>query len=108
MMSTLRLAVGVWLLTAASAQAQEPGSAQQGLELAHAQCSECHLVDKVVGRSRDAAAPTFESIANVNGMTGAALTAALRTSHRTMPNVIIKPSDLGGLVAYILSLKESP
>lgn len=108
MMSTLRLAVAVWLVTAVGAQAQEIGSAAEGLKLAHASCSECHLVDKVVGRSRDAAAPTFASIANINGMTSAALTAALRTSHRTMPNVIIKSSDTGDLVAYILSLKDSP
>lgn len=108
MMLRLRLAIAVWLVTVGGAEAQEAGSAQDGLKLAHAQCSECHLVDKVVGRSRDAAAPTFASIANVAGMTSAALTAALRTSHRTMPNVIIKSSDTGDLVAYILSLKDNP
>ena len=39
-------------------------------------------------------------------MTRAALTAALRTSHETMPNVIIEGADIGDLVAYILSLKN--
>lgn len=39
-------------------------------------------------------------------MTIVALTAALRTSHETMPNVIIKGGDIGDLVAYILSLKD--
>jgi hypothetical protein len=39
-------------------------------------------------------------------MTTMALTAALRTSHRTMPNVIIHSSDISDLVAYILSLKD--
>ncbi|MFZ0422211.1 MAG: cytochrome c [Xanthobacteraceae bacterium] len=108
MMSALRLVAAVWLATAGGAQAQEPSSAAEGLKLAHAQCAECHLVDKVVGRSRNAAAPAFESIANVSGMTSTALIAALRTSHQTMPNVIIKSSDIGGLIAYILSLKDSP
>jgi hypothetical protein len=61
---------------------------------------------KVAGRSSNAAAPSFERIANVPGMTSAALTAALRTSHETMPNVIIKGNDIGDLVAYILSLKN--
>jgi mono/diheme cytochrome c family protein len=108
MTSTLRLIVAVWLVTAGGARAQDPGSPTEGLKLARAQCAECHLVDKVVGRSRNAAAPTFASIANVSGMTSAALIAALRTSHQTMPNVIIKSSDMGGLVAYILSLKDNP
>ena len=101
----VRLIVAVWVATVGAAQAQELGSAQQGLRLARAQCSECHLVDKVAGRSSNAAAPSFERIANVPGMTSAALTAALRTSHETMPNVIIKGNDMGDLVAYILSLK---
>ncbi len=36
------------------------------------------------------------------GLTGAALTAMLQTSQRTMPN-----TDISDIVAYILSLKES-
>jgi mono/diheme cytochrome c family protein len=102
----VRLIVAVWVATIGAAQAQELGSARQGLRLARAQCAECHLVDKVAGRSSNAAAPSFERIANVPGMTSAALTAALRTSHETMPNVIIKGNDMGDLVAYILSLKD--
>lgn len=101
----VHLIVAVWVATVDAAQAQELGSAQQGLRLARAQCAECHLVDKVADRSSNAAAPSFERIANVPGMTSAALTAALRTSHETMPNVIIKGNDMGDLVAYILSLK---
>ncbi|MFZ1150992.1 MAG: hypothetical protein WAR76_14840 [Xanthobacteraceae bacterium] len=40
-------------------------------------------------------------------MTDAALTAALRTSHESMPNIIIKGSDLSDVIAYVLSLRES-
>ncbi|HXX51572.1 MAG TPA: cytochrome c [Xanthobacteraceae bacterium] len=90
-----------------AAQAQAIGSPQQGLKIARAICAECHLVDKVPGRSPNADAPTFEHIANVPGMTSTALIAALRTSHETMPNVIIKGSDMSDLVAYILSLKDA-
>ena len=107
MMSTVRLIVAVWAVTVGGAQAQELGSASQGLRLARAVCAECHLVDKVPGRSPNTAAPPFERIANVNGMTSAALTVALRTSHKTMPNVIIKGSDISDLVAYILSMKDN-
>jgi mono/diheme cytochrome c family protein len=101
----IRLIVAVSVAIVGAAQAQKLGGAQQGLRLARAQCAECHLVDKVADRSSNAAAPSFERIANVPGMTSAALTAALRTSHETMPNVIIKGNDMGDLVAYILSLK---
>jgi mono/diheme cytochrome c family protein len=105
-MFTARVIVAVWALAVGHAQAQDVGNVQQGLRLARAVCAECHLVEKVAGRSTNAAAPTFAHIANVAGMTGAALTAAMRTSHETMPNVIIKGSDIGDLVAYILSLKD--
>jgi len=86
------------------AQAQEPGSVQDGLRLARTQCSECHRVDRT-GRSPKPDAPSFEEIADTPGMTRTALLAALRTSHATMPNIIIKDSDVDDLVAYILSLK---
>ena len=41
------------------------------------------------------------------GLTGAALTAMLQSSHRTMPNIVIKGGDIADIVAYILSLKEN-
>ena len=50
-------------------------------------------------------APNFETIAKTPGMTAIALTAALRTSHRTMPNVIVADDDLRNVVAYVLSLQ---
>ena len=93
--------------TVGNLEAQEVGNANQGLRIARAVCAECHLVDKVPGRSSNAAAPTFEHIANIPGMTDAALTAALRTSHESMPNIIIKGSDLSDVIAYVLSLRES-
>ena len=93
-------------VVAGTAQAQYIGTPRVGFRLARAQCAECHLIEKGQGRSPNPAAPTFEHIANIPGITGMALTAALRTSHGTMPNVIIKGSDIGDLVAYILSLKD--
>jgi hypothetical protein len=50
-------------------------------------------------------APNFETIAKTPGMTAIALTAALRTPHRTMPNVIVADDDLRNVVAYVLSLQ---
>lgn len=96
----------IWT-AASSAQAQQVGSIQQGLKFAREACAQCHLVDYVAGRSTNANAPTFETIARTPGLTSAALAAALQTSHRTMPNVVIKGDDADNVIAYILSLKEA-
>lgn len=99
------IAAMIWA-TSSSAQAAQVGSAQQGLTFAHQACAQCHLVDKVIGGSTDANAPTFEAIAKTPGLTSVALAAILQTSHRNMPNVVIKGDDANDLIAYILSLKE--
>jgi len=39
-------------------------------------------------------------------MTETALTVWLRTSHPTMPNIIVEPADMDNVIAYILSLKD--
>jgi mono/diheme cytochrome c family protein len=93
--------------TIGSLQAQEVGNANEGLRIARAVCAECHLVDKLPGQSPNLIAPTFEHIANTPGMNSAALTAALRTSHESMPNIIIKGSDLSDIIAYVLSLRKN-
>jgi hypothetical protein len=51
-------------------------------------------------------APTFEKIANVPGMTHMALNVALHTSHATMPNLIVDPSRIADLSAYLYTLKK--
>jgi len=112
MRSLIGSATGIVVVLAAmtaatgNAQAQQAGSAQRGLKLAREVCSECHLVDKVAGRSTNPDAPTFETIAKTPGLTSAALTVALRTSHSTMPNIVVKEGDTRDIVAYILSLKD--
>jgi len=94
-------------LTVGNLRAQEVGNPAQGLRIAQAICAECHLVDKLPGeQSPNLIAPTFERIANTPGMNGAALAAALRTSHESMPNIIIKGSDLSDIIAYVLSLRK--
>ncbi len=70
-------------------------------------CAECHAVEKGLFLSRNAAAPRFEDIANMPGMTATALAAALQTSHRTMPNLVLDSGQLANIVAYIQSLKRA-
>jgi mono/diheme cytochrome c family protein len=110
MRSLLDLATLICFITVGCARpeglyAQELGSIQQGHRLARRLCAQCHLVDDVPGRSTNDAAPTFVTIAKTQGLTERALTAALQTSHRTMPNIVIKGTDINDIVVYIRSLK---
>jgi len=94
------------LLTAPhGAKAQEMGRPQDGLALAQRVCAKCHAVQKQETRSPNPLAPTFARIATTPGMTAMALSAALQTSHRTMPNLILQGDDRANIIAYILSLK---
>lgn len=96
----------IYLGAAAAAQAQATGNPRQGLRIVRAQCAECHRVANERPGPQHFAGPSFEHIANVPGMTGRALTAALRTSHRTMPNLIIPNTEIRDIVAYIMSLRR--
>jgi len=106
MRSFVGLVALIYLGAATAAHAQATGSPREGLRIARAQCSECHRVVGERGGSPNLAAPIFEQIANTRGMSSRALTAALRTSHRTMPNLIIPDAEVRDIVAYIMSLKS--
>ena len=93
-------------VVAGSANAQQIGSVQEGRQLAREVCAECHAIDNAADGSTNPHAPTFKVIANTPGMTSAALTVALQTTHVTMPNFVIKGDALQNIIAYILSLKE--
>ena len=95
------------MIVSATAHAAQIGSAEQGSAIARERCAECHLTIKENGRSPNEKAPTFARIANIPGMTAAALRAALNTSHSTMPNLVIKDDDADSIIAYILSLRDS-
>jgi mono/diheme cytochrome c family protein len=92
-------------LTNSNAKAQQSGNVREGRRLAHAECAQCHGVDRK-GYSTNPAAPAFDDIANVPGMTNMALMVALRTSPRSMPDLIIKGRNGQNIIAYIISLKR--
>jgi mono/diheme cytochrome c family protein len=92
------------LFAGVSARAQDTANA--GLILARQLCSECHAVERTPARSPNPASPPFETIANVPGMTGMALSAALQSPHRSMPNVMLDARQLSSIVAYVLSLQR--
>jgi len=93
------------LIMLSSAAAQEGGDPRLGLGIAREDCAACHAVLRVEDRSPNPNAPTFGAIANVPGMTATALHVALQSPHKTMPNVMLEPDELGNLIAYILTLK---
>jgi mono/diheme cytochrome c family protein len=93
------------IVSTGSGNAQNAGDAAKGRAFAQQICSECHNIEKGQRPSPNGLAPNFETIAKTPGLTAIALTAALRTSHRTMPNIIIPDDDLRNVAAYVLSLQ---
>jgi cytochrome c len=87
------------------AQAQETGQASRGLVLAQRLCAECHAVEKRYAQSPNPHAPRFRAVASTPGMTAMALSAALNTSHHSMPNIILAADEQADIIAYIVSLK---
>ncbi|HMA73867.1 MAG TPA: cytochrome c [Xanthobacteraceae bacterium] len=85
--------------------AQEIGDLPNGRHIATTVCAACHMVGKGELYSPEGGAPAFARIAATPGMTSIALSAALLTSHRQMPNIILQPDDRRDVIAYILSLR---
>ena len=96
--------MSIWTLQ--HVQAQEAGDTRAGHVLARQVCASCHAVSPGETRSPDARAPAFQALASTPGMTGTALTVALRTSHETMPNLMLEREELRNVIAYILSLED--
>jgi mono/diheme cytochrome c family protein len=85
--------------------AQDADDIGRGREIAQTICSACHVVARGQLVSPNSEAPPFPMLATTPGMTTIALTAALLTSHRHMPNIILQPDERQDVIAYILSLK---
>jgi mono/diheme cytochrome c family protein len=97
----------VLLLAPINAHARGPGNPQRGRVLAEGFCTSCHGIDASSGPSTNLRAPPFTQLAQTPGMTAIALRAALQTSHKTMPNLMLRKRDREDVIAYILSLKIS-
>jgi mono/diheme cytochrome c family protein len=96
--------MAVLACTKGPVRAQDVGDQVQGAAIARHICAECHAVERGQRRSSNVQAPTFETIAKTPGMTSIALAAALRTSHRLMPNIVLADDELRNITAYLLSL----
>lgn len=107
MRRSIGLAAGLALCAvSATASAEDPGDAGRGHAYAVKACAECHGIENDEAGSPNFAAPTFETIANTQGMSARALAVWLQTSHPTMPDLIIPVDDMHDVIAYILTLKD--
>ena len=94
------------LPAAATADAVDTGDAQKGLAYAQKICSACHNVLPTDTASPNPQAPPFKKIADTPGVSVTALTVWSRTTHRTMPELVIAPADMDDLIAHFLSLRD--
>ena len=93
------------VLTAApgAIAAEDVGDPQAGFDYAKQVCSVCHGIS--AEKSPLPKATRFREVADRPGITGTALAVWMRTSHPTMPNIIVEKQDMLNVIAYILSLK---
>jgi cytochrome c len=80
--------------------AQQSGDPAEGQRLAMRSCISCHGSQSSAHR-----ASSFSDIAAMKSTTGKSLNVFLRTSHPSMPNLILTPKDRDDVIAYILSLR---
>ena len=99
--------VSLLALLAPAALAQEPGSPGRGQVYAERTCAECHAIKPAAALSPNPGAAPFQVIADTPGMTARALSVWLRTTHKTMPNLIIGDDDRDDVIAYITSLRRA-
>lgn len=96
-------------LSAATARPQEPAlssSAKRGLATAQARCAACHAITPN-DSSPNPEAPSFDDIANREGLTAATLRGYLRDAHNypDAMNFRIDRPQVRDLSAYIVTLK---
>jgi mono/diheme cytochrome c family protein len=99
------VALAVALLVPTQILGQDAADVGHGREIAQTICAACHVVAKGQLVLPNSEAPPFPVLAATPGMTTIALTAALLTSHRLMPNIVLQPDERRDVIAYILTLK---
>ena len=106
-LSALALIIPIAAMAGQPLRAEQRGDLGRGLALAREVCSECHAIQAQQLQSPQPRAPTFPALATTPGMTATALTVALTTPHAGMPMFRLSPEQRDGIIAYILSLKQS-
>ena len=102
-MIVLTVSLGMTLAIAAARAQDTGGNAASGRALAKAWCAECHRVEP---DAPGASVADFAEVANLLSKTALSLKVFLQSSHKDMPNLILKPGEAEDIIAYILSLKS--
>jgi mono/diheme cytochrome c family protein len=92
------------LLLPAFAQSVDPSL---GRHLAETTCVACHQVgSEALPKNPKATAPSFVDISRMPSTNELAIKVFLRTSHSTMPNIILSPEEAVSVAAYIVGLAK--
>jgi len=92
------------LLLPAFAQSADPSL---GGHLAETTCVACHQVGPEASpKNPKATAPSFVDISRMPSTNELAIKVFLRTSHSTMPNIILSPEEMDSVAAYIVGLAK--
>lgn len=77
----------------------------QGMQIAESSCGACHQVygDRTSAKSNDSG-PSFQAISRMPSTTEMSLKVFLASSHRNMPDLVLKREEIDALADYILSL----
>jgi len=95
------VAASAGFAASASAQSADPSL---GKHLAETVCSACHQVGPdSPAPSPNPKAPSFLAISRTPSMSDLAIKVFLRSSHPTMPNIILSPDEIDSITAYIRS-----
>jgi mono/diheme cytochrome c family protein len=104
--ATPSLAVLMSLIAAGAWGQEDVGDPEAGFVVASEICASCHAITREQAMLPVLEGPRFDDVADTPGMTPMALFVWMRTSHPTMPNIILAPDEVRNVVAYILSLKH--
>ena len=89
--------------TAALAAGADPTT---GAKLAKSECAACHAIGPdFEARSPEPKAPRFADVAKMPSTTELSIKVFLRSTHKTMPNIILSDEELDSVAAYILGLR---
>ncbi|MCW2573572.1 MAG: Cytochrome c class, partial [Frankiales bacterium] len=94
------IALALVLPQIAAAQEAPPAL---GRRLVQADCIRCHATE-LGAKSNDPGAPNLAEVARMPSVTDLSLRVFLRSSHRSMPNVVLSEDEISSVIAYIRSM----
>jgi cytochrome c len=101
--------IALFLIRLHNAGGATPAAADSitaGHKLAEAWCKACHAIDATTAGTQSGA-PDFAAVANMPSTTELSVKVFLRSSHPSMPNLVLTPEQTSDIASYILSLRRN-